>query len=140
MSLEAAREHLRLASKQWERASTDSWEPSDAASCVTNAFYAYENLIVAAAEAKDIAWPKNHYKKAELAKELARAGVLSEDFSDELLRLNDLRKDVSYGEPGMELGNEDLESLVSQLEVAIDELDKLLTNLEEQAAEQEQDG
>lgn len=131
MSVEDAREHLDLASKQWERASSDAWEPSDAASCVTNVFYAYENLIVAVAEAKGIVWAKNHYKKAELAEELAKNKILSKDLSDELLRLNDLRKDVSYGGPGDELSDEDLESLVSGLEEMIAEVEGIVTALEE---------
>jgi hypothetical protein len=139
MSLEAAREHLDLASKQWERATTDAWEPSDSASCVTNAFYAYENLIVAVAEAKDVAWSKNHYKQAALAKELATNGVLSKDLSDEVLRLNDLRKDVSYGEPGAELRDEDLENLVTELESLINEVEEFVTRLEEESTEEDQE-
>src|SRR5437763_1637728 len=109
MSLDEARNHLDLAREQWDHACTDSWEPEEPASCVTNVFYAYENLIVAAAEAKDLPWAKNHYKKAELAKRLHRDGTLKRDVSDDLLRFNDLRKDVSYGEPGMELLNANLE-------------------------------
>jgi hypothetical protein len=62
--LEAARAHLDLARKQWERASSDAWEPTDPASCVTNVFYAYENLIVAVAEARGREWAKSHYKKS----------------------------------------------------------------------------
>lgn len=139
MSLEAAREHLDLASKQWERATSDAWEPSDPASCVTNAFYAYENLIVAAAEATDVAWPKNHYKKAEVAKKLATDGVLSKDLSDEVLRLNDLRKDVSYGEPGAELRDEDLEVLVTELELLVNEVDELVTGLEEESTHEHEE-
>lgn len=139
MSLEAAREHLDLASKQWDRAATDAWEPSDSASCVTNAFYAYENLIVAVAEAKDVAWSKNHYKKAALAKDLASNGVLSKDLSDEVLRLNDLRKDVSYGEPGAELRDEDLENLVTELESVIKEVEDFVTRLEAEEEEFEEE-
>jgi|ERR1700722_1740069 len=139
MSLEAAREHVDLASKQWERAATDAWEPSDPASCVTNAFYAYENLIVAVAEAKDVAWSRNHYKKAALAKDLARNGVLSKDLSDEVLRLNDLRKDVSYGEPGAELLDADLENLVTELESVINEVDDFVGRLEAEEEEIEGD-
>jgi uncharacterized protein YutE (UPF0331/DUF86 family) len=135
MSLRAAREHLNRATKQWERAASDAWEPADPASCVTNAFYAYENVIVAVAEAKSLAWAKNHYKKAELAKELAQEKVLSKDLSDRLLRLNDLRKDVSYGEPGMELSDEDLESIVSELEGTIGEVEGIVSGLEEEAYE-----
>jgi hypothetical protein len=51
VSIEAAQKHLGLARKQCDRATTDSWDPADAASCVTNVFYSYENLIVAVAEA-----------------------------------------------------------------------------------------
>src|SRR6266852_1274892 len=122
MSLDKAREHIDLASEQWERAASDSWEPADSSSCVTNAFYAYENLIVAAAEAHDLAWARNHYKKADLATELFKKNILTKDLHDELLRLNDLRKDVSYGEPGSELADEDLETLVSDLEHMIEEV------------------
>ena len=135
MSLEEAREHLDLASEQWERACTDAWEPADHASCVTNVFYSYENLIVAVAEAKDQPWAKNHYKKAELASELAKTKVLSKDVSDEMLRLNNLRKDVSYGEPGAELTDEDLEALVSELEKIIEEVEQIVAALEEGAEE-----
>lgn len=136
MSLETARKHLERASKQLERAATDAWEPADPASCVTNVFYAYENLIVAVAEAKNLTWAKNHYKKAELAKELASKKILSKDFSDHLLRLNDLRKDVSYGEPGMELSDQDLESFVTELEETIKEVEGIVSSLEEEADEE----
>jgi hypothetical protein len=140
MSLEAAREHLDLAYEQWERACSDAWEPADPASCVTNVFYAYENLIVAVAEAKSLSWVKNHYKKAALATELATSKVLTRDVSDQMLRLNDLRKDVSYGEPGMELRDEDLEDLVGDLETMVNEVDEIVTRLEEAAEEVGDDG
>jgi hypothetical protein len=101
MSLETAREHLDVARNQRDHAATDSWEPAEPASCVTNVFYAYENLIVAMAEAHNLKWERSHYRKADLAKEMAQKKILSKDLSAEILRLNDLRKDVSYGEPGM---------------------------------------
>ena|SRR5271168_2044848 len=131
MSLANARKHLDLAAEQWDRACTDSWEPVDSASCVTNVFYAYENLIVAVAEARDLPWAKNHYKKADLAKKLFESKIVKADLSDELLRLNGLRKDVSYGEPGFELANEDLEGLVSDLETFMNEVDAIVSKLEE---------
>ena len=108
MDLEEARDHLDLAKKQWERAASDSWTPKDHASCVTNAFYAYENLLVAVAEAHGKQWTKSHYKKAELASELFKAKILATDVSGTILRMNDLRKDLSYGEPGDELADADL--------------------------------
>jgi hypothetical protein len=138
MSLEAAREHLDLASEQWERAATDAWEPSDAASCITKVFYAYENLIVAVAEARDQPWAKSHYKKADLAAEFAKNKVLSKDLHDEMLRLNDLRKDVSYGE-GEDLGDEDLEGLVGELEKMIAEVEEIVSAALEEAAEERAD-
>ncbi len=130
MSLEEARKHLDLATVQLEKAQTDSWDPEDAASCVTNTFYAYENLIVSVAEAHNLAWTKSHYKKADLAEELATRNILKKNLKDEVLRLNGLRKDVSYGEAGPELSEEDLEKLVSELEEFIGEVESIVADLE----------
>ena len=138
MSLDEARDHLDVAREQWERAATASWEPSEPASCVTNVFYAYENLIVAVAEAKDLAWAPNHYKKAELAKKLHQDGILKRDVGDDLLRFNDLRKDVSYGEPGPDLLSADLEDVVSDLEGFLEEVEELVTELETELEEAEE--
>ena len=137
MDLEEARDHLDLAKKQWERAASDSWTPKDHASCVTNAFYAYENLLVAVAEAHGKQWTKSHYKKAELASELFKAKILATDVSGTILRMNDLRKDVSYGEPGDELADADLEDIVGDLEKFINEVETVVEKLEEQVAEED---
>jgi hypothetical protein len=110
MSLDEARKLLDLAVEQWERACNDAWEPSDPASCVTNSFYAYENLIAAVARASDVPYQKRHDKKAELARRLFENKTLSKDLHDRMLRLNTLRKDVSYGEEDIELRDEDLEA------------------------------
>jgi hypothetical protein len=139
MDLEEARDHLELAKKQWEHAATDSWPPREHASCVTNAFYAYENLLVAVAEALGQKWTKSHYKKAELAAELFKDKILTTDVSDTLLRMNDLRKDVSYGEPGYDLKDADLEDIVSDLEKFVDEVETIVTAAEEKAEEEEDD-
>lgn len=136
MSLEEAREHLDLAIEQWERACTDAWEPSDPASCVTNAFYAYENLIVAVAEAKGSSWKRSHDKKAQLARDLFGNKTLSKDLHDEMVRLNTLRKDVSYGDEGIELRDEDLEDLVSELESVVDEVRAIIEKIEEEAEDE----
>jgi hypothetical protein len=139
MNLAEARKHLDLARKQFDKAATDWWEPADPPSCVTNVFYAYENVVVALAECFSIKWKKNHYHKAEVAAQLAKDGKVTTDISDEMLRLNDLRKDVSYGEPGDDLCNEDLENLVTELENFIDEAEEILTRLEDEAAEDDDD-
>src|SRR5687767_14239323 len=98
-----ARGHLDLAKQQWDDAATDSWEPTDAAGCVTNCFYAFENAVVAAAEALGMPWKKTHPDKALIAAELAKQKKVAVDISARLVELNTLRKDVSYGEPGQEL-------------------------------------
>src|SRR5437764_1268647 len=115
MDLDAARDHLELAQEQWEKASTAWWEPADPASCVTNAFYAYENLVVAVAEAHGRKWEPSHYKKAALAGEFFKEKILATDVSERVLKMNDLRKDVSYGESGFDLATADLEEIVGDL-------------------------
>jgi hypothetical protein len=49
--------------------------------------------------------------------------------------MNNLRKDVSYGEPGEELATADLEDIVSDLERFIDEVEIIVCTLEEEAQE-----
>ena len=127
MSVKKARAHLDLAKKQWDDASVDSWEPEEPESCVSTVFYAYENLIVAVAEANGIGWKRNHYDKAELAATLAKQGKLKKNIRDLMLHLNDVRKDISYGEPGSDLQNEDLYELVTDLEHMIDDVEEIVS-------------
>jgi hypothetical protein len=93
---------------------------------VQNAFYAYENAVVAAAIAISMPWEENHGQKRKLARQLHKDKHLSVDISDRLNRLNDLRKDVSYGEPGDQLKKVDLEQLVMDLESFIGEVSELI--------------
>jgi hypothetical protein len=88
---------------------------------------------VAVAEATGSVWKKRDDKKAELARELFEKKLLSKDLHDEMLRLNTLRKDVSYGEEGFELRDEDLEDPVSELESMLDEIESIIAKLEEEA-------
>lgn len=88
--------------------------------------------MVAAATALGTAWTKKHYEKADLAKRLFEQNKLKTDIGDVLVNLNELRKDISYGEPGDELSQVDLEDLVSELERFLDEVSELVTNLEEE--------
>ncbi len=121
---------LRRARDQWQGAAVDSWEPAEPADCVTKCFYSYENALVAAATALGIAWTKKHYEKASLSKRLYEQNKLKTDISHLLVRLNELRKDVSYGDPGEELSQVDLEDLVSELEHFLDEVGELIASLE----------
>jgi len=118
--------HWQRAKEQWERAANDSYAPADPGSCVTWSFYAYENAVVAAAIALGEDWEEDHGKKKRLAKKLAERGHLKTDVSDLLDRLNGLRKDIAYGEPGSELANEDLEDLVRQLESFLSEVEAVI--------------
>jgi uncharacterized protein (UPF0332 family) len=130
--LKEANAHLARARDQWDRAAVDSWEPKEPAECVTKCFYSYENALVAAATALGAAWTKKHYEKAALAKKLFEENKLKTDVSERLGELNELRKDVSYGEPGEELTEVDLEELVTDLERFLDEVSELVTSLEEE--------
>lgn len=126
-----ARVHLARARVQWDGAAVDSWEPADPAECVARSFYSYENAVVAAATAIGTQWTKKHYEKAALAKRLFEQQKLKTDVSERLVQLNELRKNVSYGEPGAELSDVDLEDLVSELESFLDEVEELVTGIGE---------
>jgi len=130
--LKEANAHLARARDQLDRAAVDSWEPADPAECVTKCFYSYENALVAAATALGSTWTKKHYEKAALAKKLFEENRLRTDVSDQLVKLNELRKDVSYGEPGEEISDIDLEDLVSELEQFLDEVRELISSFEEE--------
>jgi hypothetical protein len=124
--IQDARKRLALAQKQWDEAVTDSWEPAEPADCVTKAFYAFENALMAAVVVTGGPRTQRHYEKADLALKLHRDHGLR-DISDRLNELNDLRKDVSYGEPGDDLREVDLEDLVSELESFIEEVERLIS-------------
>lgn len=131
MSIEEAQKKLELAKKQLERVQVASWEPEDHEEAINWAFYAYENGVVAAAEAAGIPWKRTHVSKAEVARELVEKNFLSSDVSGEIPRLNELRKEVQYGEPSEEMKNEDLEDLAGALEEFINEVEGLVGQAEE---------
>ncbi|HXH84017.1 MAG TPA: HEPN domain-containing protein [Candidatus Tectomicrobia bacterium] len=125
-----ARAALDKARSQLHRVQTASFEPQDPEEAVLFAFYAYENAVVALAEAKGIPWTKNHFDKARLASKLAREGIVTTDVGDQLRFLNEARKDVSYGEPGPDLSSIDLEDLSAGLEAFLDEVDRVVGDAE----------
>lgn len=135
MGLELARGYLQKARDQWDKAAVASWSPPEPAECVTYAFYAYENSVVAVAEALGRKWKKDHYKKAELAAGLAKEGLLKTDIGDLLLHLNDLRKDISYGVPGPDLTTINLEELVAGLERFLDDVTGVIDRADESETE-----
>ena len=121
-----ARAALDRARKHWERVSVASWPPEEREVAVTWAFYAYENCVVAAAYALAIPWKKRHPNKVAIARRLFEGGHVSRDIGGELERLNELRKDVQYGDPGLELLEVDLYALSVELEQYVDEVAALL--------------
>jgi hypothetical protein len=134
-NLDIARSHLKLAFNQWDQAAIHSWEPSEPAQCVTLVFYAYENAVVAAAEAVGHKWKKTHPSKAEVAGDLVKQKKLKTNVADRLERLNTLRKDVSYGEPGEDLSRVNLEAVVGELENFVQEVEDLISDLEDELEE-----
>lgn len=128
MTEKKAQHHLKLAKKQLERVQTAIWDPQDAEEAVTWAFYAYENAVVAIAEKLGMPWLKTHPSKVEVAGKVHAQGKLSVDAGPQIERLNELRKDVQYGEPGPELEAVDLEDLAIDLENFIDEVESVINS------------
>ena len=93
---------------------------------MTWAFYAYESAVVAAAEKEGMPWEKNHPSKAKAAETLHQNGILSIDVKSTLEELNELRKDVAYGEAGSELEEVDLQDLAVHLEEFVEEVAQLI--------------
>ena len=125
-----ARNRLKLATKQCDDAWTASWEPPDPAECVSKCFYAFENAVVAAATVLGRKWKKDHRKKANLAATLFSEGKLTTNIRDLLFNLNDVRKDISYDEPGSTLAEIDLDDLVSDLEDYLRQVESLIDDVE----------
>ena len=56
---------------------------------------------------------------------------MKKDIRSLLHHLNDVRKDISYDEPGPELADIDLEELVSELEEYLSGVDALIDRVEQ---------
>ena len=121
-----ARRLLKRAQEQLDQASVASWTPQEPAECVTNAFYAYENGLMAAARALGKPKTTKHYEKVKLAAALYSDNDLKTDVSSTIQNLNELRKDVQYGEPGLELNTLDLADVVAELEDFLTEVEEII--------------
>lgn len=122
MGVVEGRERLAIAKRQLEKVQSAAWG-EEYEEAVMWAFYAYENCVTAVAALHDMKWPHIHSQKAQLAQQLHLEGFVSIDISDELRRLNDLRKAVAYEQPDPELLEVDLDILAQELEEFIDEID-----------------
>ena len=127
VSYEEARKHIEIAQRHLDRVQGASLDVDpDPELAVTFAFYAYECCVVAVAEFYSRRWTTNHGRKAQLAGELHAEGLVSRDIEGELQRLNELRKDVAYDQPGPELHELNLADLAAELETFIDEVELLV--------------
>ena len=128
--LAKARRQLTFGAKQCDEANIAAWEPTDPAECVSKCFYAFENAVVAAAMALGIPWKKNHRKKSHLAAKLFDTGKVTKNICELLIELNDVRKDISYGEAGPMLADIDLTDLLSDLEDYLSQVESLINEVE----------
>ena len=126
--IKEAQQRLKTAKEQWNQAGVHSWEPAEPAECITKCFYAFENALTAAALACGEKITTKHYEKANLASKLVKLKVLKTDISDRLVELNDLRKDVQYGEPGHALANADLDEIMGELEEFLEDVEQVVQN------------
>ncbi len=87
-------------------------------------FASLEAAIVAVAESCGIDTEKQHWKKAEVAKQLHESGALPHDFSPTLNLLNRARKVAVYDGEEPEFGDESLEDIAAAVETAVELAEK----------------
>jgi hypothetical protein len=92
---------------------------SDAAEAVAWLFLSLEAAIVSVAEKHGLDTQKQHWKKAEVAKELHTRGVLPHDYSDLLGLLNEARKAATYEGDEPDLEGQSLEDIAAEVEAAV---------------------
>ena len=80
---------------------------------------AAEAAVVALAESEGIDTRRRHDMKADAAGELFRRGIVSEDLSEVLRSLNQVRKDATYEGEDPDLSVEDLEALAERIETIV---------------------
>lgn len=96
----------------------------DYTEAVTWLFAALEAAIVAVADRHGLDTKKQHWKKAEVAKELHESGVLPHDFSNTLDILNEARKVAVYEGDEPDLGAESLEDIATDVEAAVEHAER----------------
>lgn len=86
-----------MAQEQLAKVQVAWLDPTDWSDLTIYGMHAYENAVVAAAEALKISVKKTHWDKAEVADRLHKDHNLP-DIADLLQELNELRKGFAYGE------------------------------------------
>jgi HEPN domain-containing protein len=108
---ELAREHLSTARRELAA--------GELVPAIMFLHLAGEAAVVALAETEGIDTCKRHDRKADAARELFRRGIVSEDLSEALRSLNQVRKDATYEGEDPDLSAEDLEELVDRIETIV---------------------
>jgi hypothetical protein len=91
----------------------------DSTEAVTWLFLSLEAAIVAVADQEGLETKQQHWKKADVAKELHRRGVLPHDFSSLLGLLNAARKVAAYEGDEPDLEGQSLEEIAADVEIAV---------------------
>jgi hypothetical protein len=92
----------------------------DTAEAVAWLFLSLEAAIVSVAEKQGLETEKQHWKKAEVAQELYRRGVLQHDYSDGLRLLNEAPKVATYEGDEPDLEGRSLEDIAADVEAAVE--------------------
>jgi hypothetical protein len=91
----------------------------DSTEAVTWLFLSLEAAIVAVADQEGLETKKQHWRRAEVAEELHRRGVLPHDFSSTLRLLNEARKVATYEGDEPDLEGRSLEDIATDVEIAV---------------------
>lgn len=125
MSPKPAAESLELAKSHLERV-LDSWDPPDWLPLASFGLYALEAGVVAAAGHLGLSLQRNHWSKANAARELAANHSLP-DIADLMQSLNEIRKSEAYGDvanpPSL-----DAEDVAREVEEFVEAVDRLFQN------------
>lgn len=92
----------------------------DSTEAVSWLFLSLEAAIVSVADQHGLDTRKQHWKKAEVAKELHSEGILPHDFSDTLRLLNAARKVATYDGDEPDLEDHSLEEIAADVETAVE--------------------
>jgi hypothetical protein len=93
---------------------------NDATEAVAWLFLSLEAAIVSVADKHGMDTKRQHWKKAEVAKDLYSQGALPQDFSSILQLLNEARKVATYEGDEPELEGQSLEDIAADVETAVE--------------------
>lgn len=122
MSSISAADSLALAKKHLERVQS-SWDPPDWLDLASAGLYALEAAVVAAGLHLGYVTQRTHWKKADVAEDLAKKHGLP-DIVQLMRDLNEVRKSEAYGDIATP-PNLDPEDVAREVEEYVDAVDEL---------------